>query len=105
MLIERMDAEAETPIFWPPDVMNWLIWKDPEAGKDWMQEKKGMTEDEMVGWHHQLDGCELKQAPGNGEEQGRLACCSPSGRKELEMTEWLNNNNNNNKDDLSSSSQ
>ena len=67
MLIERTDAEAETPIFWPLDVMNWLIWKDPEAGKDWMQEKKGMTEDDMAGCYHQLNGHELEQAPGVGD--------------------------------------
>ena len=90
MLIERMDAEAETPIFWPPDMMNWLIWKDPEAGKDWRQEKKGMTEDEMIGWHHQLDGYELEQALGVSDGQGSLVCCSPWGHKELDMTELLN---------------
>ena len=64
MFIGRIDAEAETPIFWPPDVKNWLIWKDPDAGKDWRQEEKGMTEDEMVGWHHWLDGREFEQALG-----------------------------------------
>ena len=64
MFIGRIDAEAETPIFWPPDVKNWLIWKDPDAGKDWRQEEKGMTEDEMVGWHHWLDGHEFEQALG-----------------------------------------
>jgi len=69
---------------------NWLIGKDPDAGKDWRQEEKGMTEDEMVGWHHRLDGHESEQAPGVGDGQGSLACCSPWGRKELDMIEWLN---------------
>ena len=58
--IGRTDAEAETPIVWPPDAKNWLIWKDPDSGKDWGQEEKGMTEDEMVGWHHQLNGHEFE---------------------------------------------
>jgi len=66
----RTDAEAEIPILWPPDVKNWLIWKDPDAGKDRRQEEKGTTEDEMVGWHHRLDGHEFDQAPGDGEGQG-----------------------------------
>ena len=88
----RTDVEAETPILWPPDAKNWLIGKDPDAGDDWRQEEKGMTEDEMVGWHHQLNGREFGQAPGDGEGQGSLACCSPWGCKELDMTEWLNNN-------------
>ena len=73
----------------PPDVKNWLIGKDPDAGKDWRQEK-GTTEDEMVGWHHQLDGYEFEQALGVGDGQGSLACCSPWGRKESDTTEWLN---------------
>ena len=64
IFIGRTDAEAETPILWPPDVKHWLIWKDPDAGKDWRQEEKGMTENEMVGWHHQLDGHGFEQAPG-----------------------------------------
>ena len=76
----RTDAEAETPILWPPDVKNWLIWKDPDAGKDWRQEEKGMTEDETVGWQHWFDH-EFEQSPGVGDEQGSLACCSPCGRK------------------------
>jgi len=88
--IGRTDAEAETPILWSPDAKNWLIGKDPDAGKDWGQEEKGMTEDEMVGWHHQLDGCEFEQAPGVGDGQGSLSCCSPWGRKESDMTERLN---------------
>ena len=88
----RTDAEAEAPILWPLDVKNWLISKDPEAGKDWRQEEKGMTEDGMVGWHDQFNGRVFEQGLGNGEGQGRLACCSPWGHKESEMTEWLNNN-------------
>ena len=72
IFIGKTDAEAETPILCPPDVKNWLIWKDADAGKDWRQEEKGMTEDEMVRWHHQLNGHEFKQTPGDGEEQGGL---------------------------------
>ena len=75
--------EVETPILWPPDGRNWLIGKDPDAGKDWRQEEKRMTEDEMVRWYHQLDGHEFEQAPGAGDEQGGLVCCSPWGHKEL----------------------
>ena len=86
----RTIAETETPILWPPDVKNWLIGKDPDAGKDWRQEEKGMTEDEMVGWHHLLNGHELEQTPGIGDGQGSLLCWSPWGCKESEMTEWLN---------------
>ena len=89
IFIGRTDAEAETPILWPPDVKNWVIGKDPDAGKGWRQEK-GMTEDEMVGWHHQLDGHEFGQALGVGDGQGSLACCSPWGHKESDMTELLN---------------
>ena len=78
IFIGKTDAEAEAPILWPPDVKNWLIGKDPDSEKDWRQEEKGMTEDEMVGWHHQLDGYEFEQALGVGDGQGRsLACCSP----------------------------
>ena len=91
MFIGRTDAEAEAPILWSPDAQSRIIRKDPKAGKDWRQ--KGMIEDEMVGWHHRLNGHEFKQAPGDGEGQGSLACCSPWGRKESNMTEWLNNNN------------
>ena len=72
-----IDAEAEIPILWPPDAKNWLLGKDLDAGKDWRQEEKGMTEDEMVGWHHWLNGHEFEQAPGVGDGQGGLACCSP----------------------------
>ena len=75
---------------WPLDVKNWLIGKDPDARKDWRQEK-GMPEDEMVGWHHQFNGHELGQTPGDGDGQGSLACCSPCCREELDMTWWLNN--------------
>ena len=92
MFIGRTYAEAETPILWPPDGKSWLIWKDPDAGKDWGQEEKGMTEDEMVGWHHWLDGHEFEQALGGGDGQGSLVCCSPWGLKESNMTERLNNN-------------
>ena len=89
IFIGRNDAEAEAPILWP-DVKNWLIGKDPDAGKDWRQEEKGMIEDEMVGWHQRLDGYEFEQTPGVGDGQGGLACCSPWGHKESDMTEWLN---------------
>ena len=77
IFIGRTDAETETPIFWLPDAKSWLIRKDPNAGKNWRMEEKEMTEDEMVGWHHQLDGHEFQQTPGDGEGQGSLACCSP----------------------------
>ena len=86
IFIGKTDAEAETPIFWPADMKNWLIGKDLDAGKDWMQEEKGTTEDEMVGWHRWLD----VQALGVGDGQGSLVCCSPWGHKELDTTEWLN---------------
>ena len=89
MFIGRTDGEAEAPILWPPDAKSWLIGKDPDAGKDW-REKKGTTEDEMVGWHHWLNGHEFEQAPGVDDGQGGLACCSPCGLKELDTTEWLN---------------
>ena len=90
VFIGRTDVEAETPILWPPDVKIWLIWKDPDAGKDWGQEEKGTTEDEMVGWHNQLNGHEFGQAPIGGDGQGGLVCCDSWGRKELDMTEQLN---------------
>ena len=83
--IERTDAEA-LPIFWPPDVNNWLIGKDPDAGKDWGQEEKVVTEDGMVGWHHQLNGHEFKQTPGDSEGQGSLVCFSLWGCKESDNT-------------------
>ena len=88
IFIGRTDAEAEAPILWPPDVKNWVTGKGPDAGKDWRWKEKGMTEDEMVGWHHQLDGQEFEQAPADG--QGSLACSSPWGRKESDTTECLN---------------
>ena len=90
IFIGRTDAETEIPIFWPPDAKNWLTGKDPDAEKDWRWEEKGMTEDEIVGWHHWLDGHEFEQALGVGDEQGSLACCSPWGHQESDMTEWLN---------------
>ena len=76
MFIERTNAEAEAPILWPPGAKNWIIRKDPDAGKDWHQEEKGMTEDEMVGWHLRLNGHWFEQIPGVGDSQGLLACCS-----------------------------
>ena len=85
-------ADTEAPIFWPPDGKSQLIRKNPDAGKDGRQEEKGMTEDEMFKWHHQLNGHEFEQAPGDGEGQGSLACCSLWGHKELDITEPLNNN-------------
>ena len=90
VFIGRTDAEAETPIVRPPHGKNWLIGKDPDAGKDCEQEEKGTTEDEMVGWHHQLHGLEFEQASGVGDGQGGLACCDSWGRKELDTTERLN---------------
>ena len=90
VFIGRTDVEAETPILWPPDAKNWLIRKDPDAGKDWRREEKGTTEDEMVGSHHWLNGHEFEQPLGAGDGQGNLVCCSPWGLKESDMTEWLN---------------
>ena len=84
----RTDAEA--PIFWPPDRKRWLIGKDPDAGKDWGQEKKGATEDEMVRWHHRLNGHEFEQTPGNNEGQGSLVSCRSWGCKESDTTKQLN---------------
>jgi len=86
----RTDANTGTPILWPPGTKKWLIWKDPDAGKVWRQEEKWMTEDEMVGWHHQFNGFEFEQAPGVGDGQGSLVCCSPWGCKEWDRTERLN---------------
>ena len=88
IFIGRTDAKADTPILWPPDGKNWLIWKDPDAGKDWRWEEKGMTEDEMVGWHHWVNGHEFEQVSGLGD--GRFVCCSPWGCKESDTTEQLN---------------
>ena len=86
-------TETEASILCPPDAKSWLIGKDPNAGKDWKQEEKGETEDEMVGWHHQLNGHEFEQALGVGNGQGSLACCSPWGRRVghdwvTELTDW-----------------
>ena len=91
MFIGRADAETEALILWPPDAKSWLIGKDPDAGKDWGQEEKGATEDEMVAWHHCLNGHEFEQTPGDGEGQGSLASCSPWGHKGSDTTEQLNN--------------
>ena len=90
VFIGRTDIEAETPILWPPDVKSWLIWKDTDVGKDWGQEEKGMTEDEMVGWHHQLNGHEFLWTPGAGDGHGALACWGSWSRKESDTTEQLN---------------
>ena len=86
----RTGAEAKAPVLWPPDAKSWLTGKDPHAGKDWGQEEKGVTEDEMVGGHHWLNVCEFEQTPGDGEGQEGLACCRPRGHKELDTTERLN---------------
>ena len=90
VFIGRTDAEGETPILWPPHAKSGLIGKDPDAGRDWGQEEKGTTEDEMAGWHHQLDGHEFWWTPGVGDGQGGLACCDSWGHKESDRTEWLN---------------
>ena len=89
-MYQMTDVEAEAPILWPPDVTNWLLGKDPDAGKDWRHEEKGMAEDEMVGWPHRLYGHEFEQAVGVGDGQGSLACCNPWGCKESDTTERLN---------------
>ena len=93
IFIGRTDAEAEALILWPPNAKSRLTGKDLDAGKDWRQEEKGMTEDEMVEWHHWLSGHEFEQTLGDGEGQGGLACCSSWGHKESDTTEWLNNHN------------
>ena len=90
IFIGRTDVESKTPILWPPDAKNCLIVKDPYAGKDWRQEEKGTTEDEMVGWHHWLDGHEFEQALGVGDGQKSLECCSPWSLKESDTAERLN---------------
>ena len=90
IFIGRTNAEAETPILWPPDGKSWLIGKDPDAGKGWRQREKGTTEDEMVRWHHRLNEHEFEQALGVGDGQGGLVCCSPWGHNESDTTEWLN---------------
>ena len=88
--IGRNDAKVETPVPWPPQAKSWLIGKASDAVRDWDQEEKGMTEDEMAGWHHRLNGCESERTPGVGDGQEGLACCSSWGHKELDTTEWLN---------------
>ena len=90
VFLGRTDAKAETPLLWSPHAKSWLIGKDPDAGRDWGQEERGMTEDEMAGWHHWLDGREFEWSPGVGDGQGGLVCCTSWGRKELDTTEWLN---------------
>ena len=92
IFIGRTDAEAEAPILWPPDAKNWLIWKNPDTGKDWRQEEKGTTEDEMIGWYHQLSGHKSEQTPGDSEGQGSLVCCSPWGWKsQTQLSDWIRN--------------
>ena len=86
----RNDAKAETPVLWPPHAKSWLVGKDSDAGRDWGQEEKGTTEDEMAGWHHWLDGRESEWTPAVGDGQGGLACCNSWGRKESDTTQWLN---------------
>ena len=90
VFIGRTDAEAETPILWPPHVKSWLIGKDSNAGRDWGLEEKGTTEDEMAGWHHRLNAHEFGWTPEVGDGQGGLACCGSWGRKESDTTERLN---------------
>ena len=90
VFIGRTDAQAETAVLSPRHAKSWLTGKDPDAGRDWGQEKKGLTEVETVGWHHWLDGHEFEYTPGFGDGQGGLACCGSWGRKESDATEWLN---------------
>ena len=92
IFIGGTDAEAETPVLWPPDAKGWLTGKDSDTRKDWRQEEKGMTEDEMIGWLHLLNGHAFDQAPGDSERQGILACCGPWDYKESDTNEQLNNN-------------
>ena len=94
IFIGRTDPEAEAPILWPPDAKSWFTGKDPDAGKDWRQEEKGTTEDELIGWHHWFNGHECEQTLGDSERHGNLACCSPWGHKELDTTEGQNSNSN-----------
>ena len=89
VFIGRIDVEAETLVLWPPHAKSWLMGKDPNAGRDWGQEEKGTTEDEMAGWHHWLDVHGFGWTLGVGDGQGGLVCCNSWGRKELDMTEWL----------------
>ena len=86
----RNDVKVETPVLWPPHAKSWLIGKDPDAGRDWGQEEKGMIEDEMAGWRHQLNGHEFGWTPGVGDGQGGLACCDSWDHKESDTTERLN---------------
>ena len=90
VFIGRTDAKAETPILCPPHAKSWLIGKDSDAGRDWGQEEKGTTEDEMAGWHDRLDGCEFEWTAGVGDGQGGLACCDSWGCKESDTSEWVN---------------
>ena len=90
VFIGRTDVEAETPILWPPDVKSWLIWKDPDAGKDWRRKEKGLTEDETVGWHHRPKGHGFGWSPGVADGQGGLACCGSWSHKESDTNERLN---------------
>ena len=92
IIVRRTVAEVEAPILWPPDVKSWFNGKDPGAGKD-LGQMKGITEDEMIGWLHRLNGREFEQTPGDSERRGSLACCTPWACKEWDVTEWLNNNN------------
>ena len=90
ILIGRTDAKAETPILWPSDVRNWLIWKDPDPGKDWRQQEKGTTANEVVGWHHWLNGHESEQALGFGDWQGSFVCCSPwVAKSQTQPRDWI----------------
>ena len=90
MFFGRTDAKAETPVLWPPHAKSWLIGKDSDAGRDLGQEEKGTTEDEMAGWHHQLNGHDFEWTLGVGDGQGGLECCDSWGRKESDTTERLN---------------
>ena len=90
IFIGRTVAEAKAPILWPLDVKSWLFWKDPDSGKDWWQEEKGTTEDEMVGWHHRLNGHGFGWTPGVGDRQEGLVCCGSWSHKESDTTERLN---------------
>ena len=90
IFIARTNGEAEAPVLWPPHAKSWLIGKDSDAGRDWGQEGKGTTEDEMAGWHHGLDGRESEWPLGVGDGQGGLACCDSWVRKESDTTDWLN---------------
>ena len=93
IFIGRTDAEPEAPVLWPPDTKSWFIGRNPDAGKYWAQEEKGVTEDEMIGWHYQLSGHEFEKTPGDSERQESLVCFSSWGHKESDMTEQLNTNN------------